>query len=214
MLRSSRSVWLACYASLCFTSGVFAQSYSVMPVASSDYESQARALNNNAELTGAFRQSSGAWRAFLFNVEFVDLGALGGAQSEGLAINSANDVVGTSDTKQPGARHAFLYHSGQLIDLNSRLSEATSWVLSSAIYIGDAGQIIVSATSGNATQLFLLSPASGNACSAQGESAPCYTLSPWAGMLPPSAAAELWNRGRFLCRPEPHCFLQLVARAR
>lgn len=131
---------------------LFAQNYSITAIAPGDYESQALAINNKAEVGGTFREGGAAWHAFVFN--------------------------------------------GQFLDLNTRLAQSSSWVLNAAVQIGDAGQIVVSATSGNATQFFLLSPGEANACtpvnSASGEqnnSAPCYTLSPWAGMLPASATA-------------------------
>lgn len=147
---------IACSAALLFAGGLFAQSYSVMPVSPSDYESQAIAINNKSEVVGAFREPSGAWHAFLFNGEFVDL--------------------------------------------NTCLSQPATWVLNAAVYAGDAGQIVASAITGKTTQYFLLSPTDASTCSpvsaqsqsgSQSESAPCYSLSPWAGVLPISAAAIL-----------------------
>lgn len=173
-----------------FTTNLWAQSYSVTPLApAGDLESRATALNDKAQVTGSFRQPSGAWHAFLFNGEFLDLGTLGGPDSQGLAINSAGDVAGASTAAPNGAAHAFLYHAGQLIDLNSRLIAATNWTLTSAVYAGDAGQIIATGASGNATQLFLLSPA---ACAAANTDAAgsCYTLTPWQGVLPGNTGAN------------------------
>jgi len=181
---------------------LFGQSYSItLLTPSNDYESRGYALNNNAQVVGAFRQYSEAWHAFLFNGEFLDLGTLGGSESESLAINATGDVVGTSDIGSSGMRHAFFYHSGELADLNARISPASDWILTSAVYIGDAGQIIAVGTSGNARQLFLLSPTDQGGCnsgietaglgtaSSSEHGAGCYELSPWAGTLPISTGA-------------------------
>lgn len=175
----------------CVAGGLFAQSYAVTPVAANDSEGEAIALNNDAEVAGLFRQPSGVWHAFLFNGGFTDLGTLGGAESQALSINAAGDVVGTSDTAQAGTRHAFLYHAGQLVDLNTQLCGPSGWVLTAAGYIGDGGQIIASATNGKATQMYLLSPADGGAGSGAAETAACYTLSPWAGGSPAGFAAPM-----------------------
>ncbi|HTU44711.1 MAG TPA: hypothetical protein VMF91_06595 [Bryobacteraceae bacterium] len=172
------------------TTNLWAQSYSVTPLApAGGLESRATALNDKAQVTGSFREPSGAWHAFLFNGEFLDLGTLGGPDSQGLAISSAGDVAGTSAVALNEAAHAFLYHAGQLIDLNSRLIAATNWTLTSAVYAGDAGQIIATGASGNATQLFLLSPAAcvGANTDATGS---CYTLTPWQGVLPGNTGAN------------------------
>src|ERR1700688_1541057 len=175
---------------------LFGQSYSITPLTpSNDYESRAYALNDNAEGVGAFRQYSSLWHAFLFNGEFLDLGTLGGPQSESLGINAAGDVVGTSDVGSTGMRHAFLYHSGGLADLNHRIASGSGWTLSSAVSIGDAGQIIAVGTKGSASQLFLLSPSGQVGCDGGVETAGvasdspesgvgCYTLSVWLGTSP------------------------------
>ncbi|HEX4750162.1 MAG TPA: hypothetical protein VH302_11525 [Bryobacteraceae bacterium] len=184
-----------CCAGLLLAKDLAGQTYTVAPIAPGNQESQAIAINNNAQVVGEFRQPSSYWHAFLFNGDFLDLGTLGGASSEALAINGSGDVVGTSDTPQAGVRHALLYHAGQTLDLNLLLAEPTGWVLNSAIYIGDAGQIIAIGTNGKATQIFLLSPTAAGGCRAAAGSGTqtnqnsCYSLSPWAGILPPSSAA-------------------------
>lgn len=136
----------ACSMALCFGSGLFSQSYSLAPVAPADDESQALALSNKGEVAGTFGDGSGAWHAFLFN--------------------------------------------GQFLDLNTRLAQPAGSLLNAAVQIGAAGQIVVSTASGKTTQFLLLSPAEASACAAASstnDSAPCYTLSPWAGMLPANA---------------------------
>jgi probable HAF family extracellular repeat protein len=178
---------------------LFGQSYSItLLTPPNDYESRAYALNNNAQVVGAFRQYSQAWHAFLFNGRFLDLGTLGGSESEGLAINSMGDVVGTSDVGPGGVRHAFLYHSGELVDLNAQIYSASGWTLSAAVYISNAGQIIAVGTHGNTSQLFLLSPTDQGGCNSglgsgtatgSENGVACYALSPWAGILPISTGA-------------------------
>jgi len=177
--------------SLFLVAPLFGQSYSITLLApSNDYQSLAYALNNDAQVVGAFRQYSSPWHAFLFNGEFLDLGTLGGLQSEGLAINTAGDVVGSSEIASGGTSHAFLYHSGELLDLNDRVVSANGWTLASAVYINNAGQIIVVGMNRNASQLFLLLPTS-IGCNGETSAATayCYVLSPWMGILPSSMAA-------------------------
>lgn len=192
-----RFCWHLSFVCLFLVVPLFGQSYSItLLTPSNEYESRGYALNNNAQVVGAFRQYSEAWHAFLFNGEFLDLGTLGGFESESLAINATGDVVGTSDIGSSGMRHAFLYHSGQLVDLNARISPASDWILTSAVYIGDADQIIAVGTSGNGRRLFLMSPTDQGGCNRGIEGAGlgtasssehgvgCYALSPWAGTLP------------------------------
>ena len=66
----------------------------------------------------------------------IDLGTLGGNQSQGYSINETGQIVGTSlpSTNSP---HAFLYDNGEMIDLGT--SEGT---LSQAFGINDAGDIV------------------------------------------------------------------------
>lgn len=66
----------------------------------------------------------------------IDLGALGG-NSYAMAIYSAGDVVGQTDTQG-----AFLYKNGTMIDLNTLLPANSGWHLVDATGINDDGQII------------------------------------------------------------------------
>ena len=67
---------------------------------------------------------------------WTDLGTLGGAQSYGLAINEAGDVVGRSQTAT-GAVHAFRYSGTSMIDLGTLALDG-----SAARDINDVGQIV------------------------------------------------------------------------
>jgi probable HAF family extracellular repeat protein len=65
----------------------------------------------------------------------IDLGTLGGMQSEAEAINNRRQIVGTSETASDSEApvwHAFLWHDGRMVDLGSGYPVA----------INDRGQII------------------------------------------------------------------------
>ncbi|HYU45791.1 MAG TPA: hypothetical protein VEK84_06395 [Terriglobales bacterium] len=56
-----------------------------------------------------------------------DLGTLGGNFSEGLGVNNAGQVVGSSQTATGGG-DAFLYTSGQrMVALNTLLPSGSGW---------------------------------------------------------------------------------------
>jgi probable HAF family extracellular repeat protein len=178
-------LWRPAIAALCMIAPAFGQTYAVTSLtASNELESRAFALNDAGEVAGAFRQASGGWHAFLFNGDFLDLGTLGGTGSEAFAINASGAVVGRSQTASGTIQHAFVYRSGQMSDLNAQIS-STDWILTAAIHISDAGQIITIGTRGTEIRAFLLSPASDGNCSGTtvvpGVAQNCYAISPWAG---------------------------------
>ena len=83
-------------------------------------------------------------KAFLYSQGVMtDIGTLGGTFSEGLGINDAGQVTGTSYTSDH-VQHAFLYSNGTVIDLNTVLDPVTGsgWNLQDAWDINDAGQIV------------------------------------------------------------------------
>jgi probable HAF family extracellular repeat protein len=87
---------------------------------------------------GRLLQRAAAWTAEAAP-RMLDLGALGGAQSESVAydINNARQVVGTSDTVS-GSRHAFLWDRGTLTDLGTLAGDTDS----EAYAINDRGEIV------------------------------------------------------------------------
>jgi probable HAF family extracellular repeat protein len=97
-----------------------------------------------------------------------DLGTLGGTGSQAYSINNGGEIVGDADTAQviqtgfgpDHLQHAFLYHNGKMLDLNSLLPARTTWELSRATSINDRGQIVGYGSNGDdlATHAYLLSP--------------------------------------------------------
>jgi probable HAF family extracellular repeat protein len=122
-----------------------------------------RGINNTGDIVGDSYRVGGShevaawWKA---NGDVVDLGTFGGARSSAADINNRAQIVGYAETAA-GARRAFLYENGALVDLNTRLDAGSGWVLLSAHAINDAGQITGEGLYGNEAEprAFLLTPA-------------------------------------------------------
>jgi probable HAF family extracellular repeat protein len=115
--------------------------------------SVAYAINNLGQVVGYSENG-----AFLYADGLRhDLGTLGGNASQALALNDLGEVVGFADTAT-GARHAFLYSGGVMVDLNGLLPPGSGWVLNQATGINDSGQIVGEGTINGQTHGFLLSP--------------------------------------------------------
>ena len=71
----------------------------------------------------------------------TNLGTLGGTYSSAHAINHLGQVVGESDDVG-GNTLAFLWHNGVMVNLNERLPVNSGWILQSAWFINDAGQVV------------------------------------------------------------------------
>src|SRR5207244_293840 len=76
----------------------------------------------------------------------IDLGTLGGDNSEAYGVNNFGDIVGYAKDGS-GAKHAFIYQNGVMQDLNSLITLGSGWVLTSAEAINDRGQIVGYGTS-------------------------------------------------------------------
>ena len=113
-------------------------------------------FNSRTGIVGsAWFDDSSANHAFLFNGAMVsDLGTLGGTESAALAISSSGLIVGWADTSD-GKRHAFLWSSGNMVDLNDFVSLEEEVVLEEATSIDNAGQISAHGSDGRMYRIAL-----------------------------------------------------------
>ncbi len=94
-------------------------------------------MNAAGDVVAATPTASGNTHAALFhNGQVIDLGTLGGLNSEANGINNFGQIVGDSQTTN-GTAHAFLYTNNVMTDLGT-LGGPNSY----AIAINDSGQIV------------------------------------------------------------------------
>ncbi len=106
--------------------------------------SSATDINNLGQVVGfGFDEDHGEpRRAFLWeNWQMIDLGTLGGLQTEAYAINDKGQVVGVADLPD-GQSVPFLWENGEMVDLHDLLPPDADWVLKEAFDINDAGEIV------------------------------------------------------------------------
>lgn len=107
--------------------------------------SVARAISENGFIAGAsdvnFRSHATLWAGGsaidLGTLKFPDPGA-----SEARDVNNLGQVVGWSHAHNTFNRHAFLFDSGVLKDLNDLIDPGTGWELEEAYAINDSGRIV------------------------------------------------------------------------
>jgi probable HAF family extracellular repeat protein len=138
------------------------QLYELQPFSAGN--SEAVAINDGGQVVGDAYTASGQDFAFLYsggqNGTTNNLGTLGGNFSQAFGINNRGQVVGQSEVSaDTGPLHAFLYSGGVMYDLNSLVTNAPGWTLTSAQGINDLGQITGTGTDpfGN-SRAFLLTP--------------------------------------------------------
>lgn len=130
------------------------------------YRCLACRINDAGQVVGAADVHDGSRHAILYDKDtgLKDLGTFNGPNSVARAINNFGQVVGYADyvNRSTGHTHAFLYHDGKMIDLNSLIDPTAGWTLSEASGINDFGLIVGKgiATDGN-TRAFLLTPING-----------------------------------------------------
>jgi probable HAF family extracellular repeat protein len=93
-------------------------------------------------------QAIGAHR-FFHDGTSTELGTLGGANSEALDFNRNGQVVGWAATAD-GARHAFLWTAGTMVDVNAFGSAGDGVVFVRAVAIDETGRILAHGSNGHA----------------------------------------------------------------
>ncbi len=105
-------------------------------------ESLGYGINASNHVVGTSKTAKGRLRAFLFrDGVMLEIGRLGGHNSQALGINASDEVVGKSQVRQTRETHAFLYRNGRTKDLGTLGGD-----YSVASAINDRGHIVGWAT--------------------------------------------------------------------
>ena len=122
-------------------------------------DSQANAINDREVIVGKSGVARNTWHACLWKQnKIVDMGTLPlDPHSEATAINNKDVVVGYAGLLGADAkRHAFVYVSGKMADLNSLIPANAGWVLERADGVNDKGQIVGTGLHNGQRRAFLL----------------------------------------------------------
>ena len=88
-----------------------------------------------------------------------NLGTLGGAASDAMAINELGQIVGRSKTAGSDEYHAYVWMNGAMYDLNDLVIGTEDWdYLEVAVDVNDLGQIVGYGMLDGETHAFLLTP--------------------------------------------------------
>lgn len=99
-------------------------------------------INASGHVAGSGKTAKGRVRALFFHDGvMLEIGSLGGHNSEALGINASDEVVGKSEVRRTRETHAFLYRNGRTKDLGTL---GGSYSVASAI--NDRGHIVGWAT--------------------------------------------------------------------
>ena len=121
-------------------------------------------INNAGQVVGDMNvRDPGSGQAFLFSGGVVqDLGKVSPEHTfaRAFAINNAGHVVGVSSPSgfSPTGERAFIFRDGVMQDLNNLIPANSGWVLSRAVDINDAGQIVGDGFKDGQPKAFLLTP--------------------------------------------------------
>ena len=120
-------------------------------------ESSAFAMNAVNQVAGSFKADEYEHAALWKITTPADLGTLGGTNSRAFGINEATQVVGYAETAG-GDRHAFVWETDAMVDLNEQVPVDSGWLLIEARQINGDAQIVGSGTHDGQMRAFLLTP--------------------------------------------------------
>jgi probable HAF family extracellular repeat protein len=105
-----------------------------------DWWNSAQGVNDSGTVVGTSYDAKGNFRGFVWNNgKMTKLGTLGGAWSEGYAINNKGQTTGIAYTKGDLQAHAYLGSGGKMTDLGTIAgANSTTWGLA----INDSGVIV------------------------------------------------------------------------
>jgi probable HAF family extracellular repeat protein len=121
-------------------------------------------INNAGQIVGVMGgNDDGTGRAFLFSSGVLqDLGMPSSEHKYALAraVNNAGQVVGLARPHflSSDGERAWIFSAGTMQDLNNLIPANSGWVLSSAVDINDAGQIVGNGFKNGQPKAFLLTP--------------------------------------------------------